>query len=174
MEPQGGGGGRGCWCERRRSAPRRRSILRPRLGPCDCGSQTSAEPWQTALPRPTTPAATVLGCKRGGQGLRRCEHGNVKTKQAKPATHPLLAPVQTKKTLHPHAVFGTEACLPLRQTATHRRGCCGCSSVEGRLSGLGTRLRCRGHGEEQGWSHCRPVIFMIYNVVAPTIFLASL
>ena len=60
VKPPGDGYGHGGrWYERRRSVPRRRSILRLRLGPCDCGSRTSAEPWRTVLQRLTTPAAAA-------------------------------------------------------------------------------------------------------------------
>ena len=41
------------------------------------------------------PGCCCTGLKTGW-ARTGCEHGSVKTKQAKPATHPLFAPVQTK------------------------------------------------------------------------------
>ena len=119
------------------------------------------------------PGCCCTGLKTGW-ARTGCEHGSVKTKQAKAATRPLLTPVQTKIPSHPYASFGTKACPPPRQTTVHRRGCCGGSSAGGRLSGWGARLQCGSHEEEQGRSHCWHVSFITNNVVASTIFLASL
>ena len=82
VEPPGDGHGHGRWCERRQSVPRRQSILRPRLGPCGCGSRTLANSPSTA----DNPGCCCIRLKTG-QARTRCERGSVKTKQAKPATH---------------------------------------------------------------------------------------
>ena len=52
---------------------------------------------------------------------------------------------------------------PLGQTAAHRRIPAAFTSVGGRLSGWGARLRCQSHEEEQGRSHhCLPVIGNVF------------
>ena len=49
-----------------------------------------AVPWRTTLPRPTIPTYCCQIDLKTRQARTGCEHGSVKTKQAKPATHPLL------------------------------------------------------------------------------------
>ena len=68
-----------------------------------------------------------------------CEHDSVKTKQGKPATHPLLC---HEKTFPPvHSILALKPCPPPRQMAAHRCGCCEGLSAGGRLSGWGVGLR---------------------------------